>query len=214
MSLSSASPPREPANIHPLPPSLWWPLPAGLALEAKSSVCFRGWFPGASQSASGGPGDHLSGSLVRQRPAISPPGPASGQQGRLRILLCPGTGASVWFLPTPHLEFLLVSLPASRAGPSCLVRFHLHQGLRSAASCLWEPDPSDRPSRSPAGLLAHSQVARWPHPRGAPCPLPLGLHRCCLAGGHRASPSRSGACPLCVAGAGGKEWGLFFVFFF
>ena len=91
----------------------------------------------------------LSGSLVRQRPAICPPGPASGQQGRLRILLCPGTRASVWFPPTPHLEFLLVSLPASRAGPSCLVRFHLHQGLRSTASCLWEPDPSDRPSLVP-----------------------------------------------------------------
>lgn len=47
-------------------------------------------------------------------------------------LFCSGAGTSVSFPPTPHLEFLLVPLPASRAGRSCLLRFHLHQGLRSS----------------------------------------------------------------------------------
>ena len=78
-----------------------------------------------------GPGDHLSGSLVPQRPSVCPPGPGAGSRAGF-ALFCSGAGTSVSFPLTPHLEFLLVPLPASRAGRSCLLRFHLRQGLRSA----------------------------------------------------------------------------------
>lgn len=145
---------------------------------------FSGWFPGASQSASGGPGDHPSGLTGAPEAIRLPCRPCEGATGlALCSVSCFGIGTSVSFPPTSHLEFLLAPPPASRAGASCLVRFRLRRGLGSAHLYLWEPDlilATIPLSCSLAGLLARGQVAAWPHRREAPCPRSLGLRRCCL----------------------------------
>ena len=159
---------------------------------------FRGWFPGAPHSASGGPGGRLWGSLVQQRPAALQAPEPEPRFGSLRHRVLS--------------SLLFLCLPARLAPPAwCISTSDRVSGAppRVCGSQILVTNP-----RSPAGLLAHSQVARWPHPRGAPCPLSLGLHRCRLAGGHSVSPSRSGACPL-----GGGVWGqrmgtVFCLFFF
>lgn len=147
--------------------------------------------------------------------------------GRPAALQAPQAGSragfALCFAPEPEPRFgslrhrvlsslLFLCLPARLAPPAwCISTSDRVSGAppRVCGSQILVTNP-----RSPAGLLAHSQVARWPHPRGAPCPLSLGLHRCRLAGGHSVSPSRSGACPL-----GGGVWGqrmgtVFCLFFF
>ena len=162
MSLSPASPPREPANIHSLPPSLWWPLPAGLALEAKSGVHLRGWFPGASQVPQ-------EAQVTICRAHWCPRGRPSALQALERaaglVSHCFALEPEPLFRSLRHRilsSYSFLGLPAGLAAPACCVSTP-HQGLRSA--------PASWPSlsRPPAGLLPHSQAAT---PTGSPLPCP------------------------------------------
>lgn len=135
--------------------------PGRLDVEAKSSVHFSGWFPGASQSASGGPGDHPSGLTGAPEAVPLPYRPCEWVVGlALCSVGCFGIGTSVSFSPTSHLASgVLAPPPAGRAGTSCLVCFGLRRGLRSTHLCLWEPGlislfPSQVVSTQPSGWVA------------------------------------------------------------
>lgn len=73
---------------HSFSPIIFLVAPPGRAgLGGKERCAFQRMVSRCFSSASGGPGDHLSGSLVPQRPSVCPPGPASGQQAWFRIVL-------------------------------------------------------------------------------------------------------------------------------
>lgn len=162
MSLSPASPPREPANIHSLPPSLWWPLPAGLALEAKSGVHLRGWFPGASQVPQ-------EAQVTICRAHWCPRGRPSALQALERaaglVSHCFALEPEPLFRSLRHRilsSYSFLGLSAGLAAPACCVS----TPIRVSGA----PPPRGRPSLAPQ--LGCYHIAKRPRPREAPCPVP------------------------------------------